>query len=163
VFIGGTLDDTGGHNAFEAALLGCAIIAGPGDFNFAEPYADFAKEGAMRRIAGPDGPAQAVRDLLDSEAERVLMAAAAARLAGPGDFNFAEPYADLAKEGAMRRIAGPDGLAQAVRDLLDSEAERERMAAAAARLASAGSGATARTADALAALLPQSTSRSTGH
>ena len=109
VFIGGTLDDTGGHNPFEAALLGCAIIAGPGDFNFAEPYADFAKE------------------------------------------------------GAMRRIAGPDGLAQAVRDLLDSEAERERMAAAAARLASAGSGATARTADALAALLPQSTSRSTGH
>ena len=110
VFIGGTLDgDTGGHNPFEAAHLGCAIIAGPGDFNFAEPYADFEKEGAMRRIEGA------------------------------GD------------------------MADATARLLGDETERHRMAAAARRIAGAGSGATARTADALVALLPDAVARSAGH
>ncbi|MEQ9529391.1 MAG: glycosyltransferase N-terminal domain-containing protein [Parvibaculaceae bacterium] len=109
VFLGGTLDDTGGHNPFEAAHLGCAIVAGPGDFNFAESYADFERE------------------------------------------------------GAMRRIAGADELADAVGLLLGSEAERRRMAAAAQAIVRAGSGATARTADALAALLPAAGTRRTGH
>lgn len=84
VFIGGTLDGTGGHNPFEAAHLGCAIVAGPDDFNFAETYACFEAEGAMRRIARAEDLAAAVGELLGSAAERDRMAAAAARIAGAG-------------------------------------------------------------------------------
>lgn len=109
VFIGGTLDDTGGHNPFEAARLGCAIVAGASDFNFAESYADFSAKGAMCRI----------RDAA--------------------------------------------GLCDAIEILLTDCDKRRHMANAAHALASAGNGATQRTAEALIALLPASARRNNGH
>lgn len=36
VVMGGSFDDTGGHNLIEPASLGCAIITGPSDANIAE-------------------------------------------------------------------------------------------------------------------------------
>lgn len=108
VFIGGTLSETGGHNPFEAARLGCAIVAGPSDFNFAETYSAFAARGAMHRI----------------------------------------------KTAAE--------LGEAVGSILAEDDLRERMSAAALALASAGSGATQRTRDALIALL-STTARGAGH
>lgn len=109
VFIGGTLNDTGGHNPFEAARLGCAIVVGNSDFNFAESYAEFTANGAMCRI----------------------------------------------------RDAG--GLGDAIGMLLTDAEKRRGMADAALALASAGSGATQRTAEALIALLPASARRDNRH
>ena len=108
VFIGGTLSETGGHNPFEAARLGCAILAGPSDFNFSETYAAFAAKGAMSRI---------------------------------------QTAAELGESVGL--ILADDGL-------------RKQMSAAALTLASAGSGATQRTMDALIALL-STTARSADH
>lgn len=109
VFIGGTLNNTGGHNPFEAARLGCAIVTGPSDFNFAETYADFIANGAMCRV----------RDAAS--------------------------------------------LGDAIGMLLTDAGERRRMSGAALTLASAGSGATGRTAEALIALLPATAKRSAGN
>ena len=53
--IGGSLDDTGGHNPYEPARLGCAILHGPNVANFAADYARFHAAGAARLIrTAPD-------------------------------------------------------------------------------------------------------------
>ncbi len=39
VFLGGSLKEIGGHNPFEPAQAGAAVITGPGYFNFAETFA----------------------------------------------------------------------------------------------------------------------------
>lgn len=81
VFVGGTFDETGGHNPFEAARFGCALLAGPSDFNFAEAFAGFEDAGGMLRVADAAELAAAVRRLLDDETERKRMGAAAMRFA----------------------------------------------------------------------------------
>lgn len=81
VFIGGTFDDTGGHNPFEAARFGCALLAGPADFNFAEAFPAFQEAGAMLRVVDAAALAAATARLLDSETERKRMGTAAKRLA----------------------------------------------------------------------------------
>lgn len=55
-FIGGSLSGTGGHNPLEAARLGCAIVTGPGVFNFRGIYQDM-------RAAGAAGLVRNERDL----------------------------------------------------------------------------------------------------
>ena len=62
--IGGGMGDTGGHNPWEAAHLGCAVIHGPNVVNFAPDYAamhnaDAATEarGAVDLIAALQDPA----------------------------------------------------------------------------------------------------------
>lgn len=84
-FIGGTLDNkTGGHNPYEAARLGCALLAGPCDFNFAEPYEDFTAENAMQRVVGTADLSDAVDLLLSDETVRRRMSDAAYSLASLG-------------------------------------------------------------------------------
>lgn len=83
-FIGGTLDMTGGHNPFEAALLRCALVAGPSDFNFAETYASFVEAKAMIRVASAAELAQTISHLLADTAGRTRMAEAAFGLATAG-------------------------------------------------------------------------------
>lgn len=84
VFIGGTLGDTGGHNPFEAARLGCAIVAGTSDFNFAETYAAFRESGAMRRIADAESLGDAIGELLEDHEKRLRMSSAALAIASAG-------------------------------------------------------------------------------
>ncbi|MBX3446267.1 MAG: 3-deoxy-D-manno-octulosonic acid transferase [Parvibaculaceae bacterium] len=84
VFIGGTLDTTGGHNPFEAALLQCALVAGPSDFNFAETYAAFTEAGAMKRISSGACLALAIAGLLEDPEIRNRMANAARAFAISG-------------------------------------------------------------------------------
>ncbi|MGB5093527.1 MAG: 3-deoxy-D-manno-octulosonic acid transferase [Parvibaculum sp.] len=64
VFIGGTFAPMGGHNHFEAARFGCALLAGPSDFNFAESYHHFIREGAMRQMTSPALLASSIEALL---------------------------------------------------------------------------------------------------
>jgi len=49
--IGGGLGATGGHNPWEAAHLGCAILHGPNVSNFAADYAQFEGAGAATVIS----------------------------------------------------------------------------------------------------------------
>ena len=93
VFIGGTLDDTGGHNPFEAARFGCALLAGPSDFNFAEAFPAFEEAGAMLRVADAASLAAAAARLLASAAECKHMGAAAQRIAS-GDSGATERTLD---------------------------------------------------------------------
>jgi 3-deoxy-D-manno-octulosonic-acid transferase len=80
VFIGGTFPALGGHNPFEPAHLHSALIAGPSDFNFAEAYAEFTRNGALIRVDDVPGLTRAVSTLLSDDAEREQRARAAARV-----------------------------------------------------------------------------------
>ena len=54
-FVGGSLVDVGGHNPFEPAALGSAILHGPHLQNFCEIYARLSEAGAAEMIRnGPD-------------------------------------------------------------------------------------------------------------
>ena len=50
VFLGGSLKDIGGHNPFEPAQAGAAVITGPGYFNFAETFAPLIKTGGAIEV-----------------------------------------------------------------------------------------------------------------
>ncbi|NOD98446.1 3-deoxy-D-manno-octulosonic acid transferase [Ruegeria sp. HKCCD6228] len=50
VFLGGSLKNIGGHNPFEPAQAGAAVITGPGYFNFAETFAPLIKTGGAIEV-----------------------------------------------------------------------------------------------------------------
>ncbi|EEE36989.1 3-deoxy-D-manno-octulosonic acid transferase [Rhodobacteraceae bacterium KLH11] len=50
VFLGGSLKEIGGHNPFEPAQAGAAVITGPGYFNFAETFAPLIKTGGAAQV-----------------------------------------------------------------------------------------------------------------
>ena len=61
-FIGGSMGDTGGHNPYEPARLGCAVIHGPDVKNFAADYDAFHTAGAARLVTDAVELAGAVLD-----------------------------------------------------------------------------------------------------
>ena len=81
VFVGGSFAEMGGHNPFEAARLGCALLAGPSDFNFQEAYAALEKGGGMLRVQNADTLTQSLAALLDDNEKRMMMGDAAKRIA----------------------------------------------------------------------------------
>lgn len=93
VFLGGSLRPIGGHNPFEPAQAGAAIITGPGHFNFSETFAPLIARGGAIEVSDAPG----------------LAAAVAAWLGRPGDL------------AAAREAAG-DFVAQG-RSVLDDVAE----------------------------------------
>ena len=50
VFLGGSLKEIGGHNPFEPAQAGAAVITGPGYFNFAETFAPLIESGGATEV-----------------------------------------------------------------------------------------------------------------
>ncbi len=50
VFLGGSLKEIGGHNPFEPAQAGAAVITGPGYYNFAETFAPLIETGGAVEI-----------------------------------------------------------------------------------------------------------------
>lgn len=60
--IGGTFDDTQGHNPWEAVALNCAVLHGPNTRNFAKDFADLAAHDAARLVTTPDALADALTD-----------------------------------------------------------------------------------------------------
>lgn len=78
VFLGGSLHPVGGHNPFEPAQAGAAVITGPGYHNFAETYAPLIAAGGAVEVADGAGLAQAVARWLDDP----QAVAAARRAAG---------------------------------------------------------------------------------
>jgi 3-deoxy-D-manno-octulosonic-acid transferase len=59
-FVGGSLVDVGGHNPFEPALLGCAILHGPHVRNFVDAYRRLAIADAAALVRSEDELADAL-------------------------------------------------------------------------------------------------------
>ncbi|HZU90938.1 MAG TPA: hypothetical protein VE993_16935, partial [Stellaceae bacterium] len=82
-FIGGSLAARGGHNPFEAARLGCAVLFGPDTDNCAAMASALLAAGAAATVTG-DSLARAVAELLDDPPLVAARAAAGRRVAAAG-------------------------------------------------------------------------------
>jgi 3-deoxy-D-manno-octulosonic-acid transferase len=83
-FVGGSLVAKGGHNPFEAARLGCAVLHGSNVSNCAGMAAELAAAGAAETVLDADGLARAVLALLGDRRLRTARAAAGKRVAVAG-------------------------------------------------------------------------------
>jgi 3-deoxy-D-manno-octulosonic-acid transferase len=83
-FIGGSLVAKGGHNPFEAARLGCAVLHGPDMSNCAAMTALLVGAGASETVRDEAMLAQAASALISDPRLRAERAAAAARVAAAG-------------------------------------------------------------------------------
>ncbi|MFO1105910.1 MAG: 3-deoxy-D-manno-octulosonic acid transferase [Amaricoccus sp.] len=75
-FIGGSLVEVGGHNPFEPALLGSAILHGPHVRNFAEAYARLKAAGAAVEVTDTAELAAALGATLSPDRAAEMAAAA---------------------------------------------------------------------------------------
>jgi 3-deoxy-D-manno-octulosonic-acid transferase len=66
-FVGGSLQPVGGHNPFEPAALGSAILHGAYVTNFVDIYRRLTAAKAARLVSGPDTLAEAVNELLNPD------------------------------------------------------------------------------------------------
>ncbi|SDE16485.1 3-deoxy-D-manno-octulosonic acid transferase [Ruegeria marina] len=66
VFLGGSLLPIGGHNPFEPAQAGAAVITGPGYFNFAETYRPLIAAGGAIEVSDAETLAHAVRGWIEN-------------------------------------------------------------------------------------------------
>lgn len=83
---GSMVDGIGGHNAYEPALHGAAILHGPHVGNFADLYARLDGAGAALCVGGAEDLAKVVEYLLTDAATRdALTSAAGEVLAAEGD------------------------------------------------------------------------------
>ena len=83
-FIGGSLVPVGGHNAYEPATHGAAILHGPHVENFADLYTRLDAAGAAETVTA-DSLAAALLRLQDPARRSAMTAAATATLAAEGD------------------------------------------------------------------------------
>jgi 3-deoxy-D-manno-octulosonic-acid transferase len=67
VFLGGSLVPAGGHNPFEPASLGAAVVHGPHVANFADVFRDMDARGAARGVADAAELARVVPALVTSQ------------------------------------------------------------------------------------------------
>lgn len=76
VFMGGTFDPrTGGHNLYEPAVLGKAIVGGPFFNNFPDIGRELAASGAYRRLNGSDEWREYLAAFPGPDLERIQAAA----------------------------------------------------------------------------------------
>ena len=97
VFLGGSLRPIGGHNPFEVAQAGAAVLSGNHVANFAETYAAMEAEGAARLVADADDLAARVDALLAAPEMLAAMTGGARR--------FVEGQTDQLDGIAARLIA----------------------------------------------------------
>lgn len=75
-FVGGSLEPIGGHNPFEPAALGSAILHGPYVTNFVDIFQRLAEAKASCLVTSPDSLADAVNELLNPDKAAALAHAA---------------------------------------------------------------------------------------
>jgi 3-deoxy-D-manno-octulosonic-acid transferase len=75
-FVGGSLEPVGGHNPFEPAALGSAILHGPYVTNFVDIYQRLSQAGAARLVSSPASLSVAVHELLNPERAATMANAA---------------------------------------------------------------------------------------
>jgi 3-deoxy-D-manno-octulosonic-acid transferase len=78
VFLGGSLLPIGGHNPFEVAQAGAAVLTGPGYSNFIETFPPMIAAGGATEVSDATDLAQAV-DLWLTQPEQLQTARTAAR------------------------------------------------------------------------------------
>jgi len=83
-FVGGSLQDVGGHNLLEPAAVGTAVVSGPHLRNFSDIADRLSQAGALRIGNDPDGIGAAVEDLLADVPARAAMVAAGLELVENG-------------------------------------------------------------------------------
>jgi len=83
-FVGGSLEDIGGHNLLEPAAVGTAAVSGPHLHNFADIAARMKAAGALRVGADADAVAMHLGELLGDAQARAAMVAAGLALVGEG-------------------------------------------------------------------------------
>lgn len=83
-FIGGSLQDIGGHNLLEPAAAGVPAITGPHLHNFAEIASALQKAKAMQVVASEEGLGDALDALLEDPEARARMGEAGRALAESG-------------------------------------------------------------------------------
>ena len=83
-FVGGSLQDIGGHNLLEPAAVGTAIVTGPHLHNFAEIARKLDEAGALRIGADAEAVADALEQLLADASLRDGMVAAGQALVEQG-------------------------------------------------------------------------------
>ncbi len=66
-FVGGSMEPIGGHNPFEPAALGSAILHGPYVTNFVDIFQRLTEAQASRLVSSPASLAEAVNDLLNPD------------------------------------------------------------------------------------------------
>jgi 3-deoxy-D-manno-octulosonic-acid transferase len=83
-FVGGSLQDIGGHNLLEPAAVGTAVVSGPHLHNFADIAAQMRDAGALLVGADAEEVGTHVATLLDDAGARAAMVAAAHALVDQG-------------------------------------------------------------------------------
>ena len=83
-FVGGSLQDIGGHNLLEPAAVGTPAVTGPHLHNFSDIAEQLERAGGLRIAADADGVGEALAQLLADENARAAMAAAARALVDQG-------------------------------------------------------------------------------
>lgn len=73
VFVGGSLQNIGGHNVLEPAVLGLPIIVGPHTQHFAEIIAALKHAEALREVQDGEGLAQQLLQLLNAPNEASML------------------------------------------------------------------------------------------
>lgn len=81
VFLGGSLRPIGGHNPFEVAQSGAAVLSGTHVTNFAETYSKMESLGAARLVTDRADLSTRVAALLENADARAAACAAASRFA----------------------------------------------------------------------------------
>ena len=77
VFLGGSLRPIGGHNPYEVAQSGAAVLSGVHVTNFAETFAEMETLGAARLVADADDLAEKLQDWLSDDKARAKAGTAA--------------------------------------------------------------------------------------
>src|SRR3546814_14321430 len=83
-FVGGSLQDIGGHNMLEPAAVGTAVVTGPHLHNFADIARQLRSVDAMCVGEDADAVGDAIEALLADDARRAAMAAAGMELVEQG-------------------------------------------------------------------------------
>jgi len=73
VFMGGSLNNTGGHNMLEPAALSKPIIFGPNVFNFSEISSDLLKQKASIQVQNSDELFTQIIQLLGNEKQLKML------------------------------------------------------------------------------------------
>lgn len=80
-FVGGSLEPLGAHNLVEPCAVGCPVVLGPSDYNFAEAARDAAEAGALERAADARAVVRLALELVADPSRRARMSAAGVRFA----------------------------------------------------------------------------------
>ena len=100
-FVGGSLDDTGGHTPIEAAIHGVPMIMGPNCINFAQVVQRFEAAGCLHLADNVDELTNCVDELLKDAGQREVEGHAARQVVSNNRGAIERVSSDLS-----RRLAG---------------------------------------------------------